>query len=119
MPDRFSRAVAIVVGLSAIGLTTATAQSQPVPPLQFPTPRVQPQPPEPPSSPFFVVPGEPWFPNQTPRAEEAAKPKVVCGMTVIPADPRSDPKFVIPQPRPETGRTIKPMIRTVTPALCR
>jgi hypothetical protein len=91
------------------------AQTQPFPPVQLPTPRVQPQ---------------PNFPNQIPprlfqleRAEEMARSRVVCGMTVIPANPRIDRKFVIPQPptfaTPQSPVPIKPMIRTVPPAICR
>jgi hypothetical protein len=43
-----------------------------------------------------------------------AKPIVVCGMTLIPADPKIDPKI---HARPPT-RDIKPLIRTIPPREC-
>jgi hypothetical protein len=44
-----------------------------------------------------------------------AKPKVVCGMTVIPADPRIDPKFTIAPPDRQTKYTI----RAIEPPICK
>jgi hypothetical protein len=43
------------------------------------------------------------------------KPKVTCGMTVIPADPNVDPKAIKPVP----GGTTKHTIRKLPPAACR
>ena len=43
------------------------------------------------------------------------QPKVVCGMTVIPADPTIDPKFAIAPP----DRATKYTMRLIDPAVCR
>ena len=42
-------------------------------------------------------------------------PAVVCGMTLVPGDPKVDAKIFAPAPR----RDIKPKIRIVPPAACR
>jgi len=104
-------AIVSLVALVSIGAgSSATAQVRLSPAQQIapptPAPRAQPQTTEPPSGPFFIVPKQ---------QREAVKPKVVCGMTVIPADPSIDPKFVIR--RPDTATTYT--IRTVQPAICR
>jgi hypothetical protein len=44
----------------------------------------------------------------------ALKPKVVCGMTIIPADPKFDPKMAIPRKSDGTGY----MMRTIDPPIC-
>jgi hypothetical protein len=44
----------------------------------------------------------------------AIKPRVTCGMTVIPADPKIDPKAVKPAPDHPKGT-----IRQVPPSTCR
>jgi hypothetical protein len=53
-----------------------------------------------------------------PRAPEqtgtTAKPRVVCGMTMIPADPAIDPKILVPLPA--VGIDYK--LRTIDPAIC-
>jgi hypothetical protein len=48
-------------------------------------------------------------------ARLAMKPKVTCGMTVVPADPKLDPKAIKPAP----DRTTKYTIRQVPPGACR
>ncbi len=59
--------------------------------------------------------------TKTPSADAAAaadkgKPRVVCGMTLIPVDPIVDPKMlrVVPQPS-DTRYTI----RAITPPVCK
>ena len=42
------------------------------------------------------------------------KPKVLCGMVLLPGDPKIDPKIRAQTP----ARGIKPTIRTVTPDAC-
>lgn len=49
------------------------------------------------------------------RPALAAKPKVVCGMTIIPADPSLDPKMTI---SPKDDRNLKYAIRSVDPPIC-
>jgi hypothetical protein len=44
-----------------------------------------------------------------------AKPKVTCGMTVVPADPKVDPKTIKPSP----DQTTKHTIRQLPPGACR
>lgn len=57
-----------------------------------------------------------------------AAPKVVCGLTMIPADPALDLKMIVPTPSfvppaggapaPGQATPVKPMIRTVQPGMC-
>lgn len=42
-------------------------------------------------------------------------PVIVCGMTIVPADPKSDPRMLVPAPKNNT----KPSIRTIAPTACR
>lgn len=44
-----------------------------------------------------------------------AKPKVVCGMTIIPADPSLDPKFARTPPDRSTNFTM----RVIEPTICK
>jgi hypothetical protein len=44
----------------------------------------------------------------------APKPKVVCGMTIIPADPKFDPKMAIERKSDGTEYTM----RTIDPPIC-
>lgn len=48
----------------------------------------------------------------TPKAD--VKPTVVCGMTMVPADPAIDPKMLVP--RKADG--VDYQLRAVTPAIC-
>lgn len=70
-----------------------------------------------PYSRLFPVPGVEAVaqPQPTPRRAPAAEPKVVCGMTLIPADPQIDPRFAIPIPQDGTRFTI----RAIEPPVCR
>ena len=45
----------------------------------------------------------------------AAAPSVVCGMTLIPADPKIDPKIRVPS---QDGR-VRYTIRSVEPTICK
>jgi hypothetical protein len=42
------------------------------------------------------------------------KPRVVCGMTIIPVDPKTDPKMVL-EPRTDSTRYT---IRAIEPSVC-
>ena len=55
--------------------------------------------------------------NWRPSAEwaQAARPAVVCGMTVIPADPKVDPKMRVAPPAGDTTFTMT----VVPPTVCR
>jgi len=49
-------------------------------------------------------------------AERAqARPRVVCGMTIIPADPKIDPKMAI-TPKKDG---VEPKIRAIEPPICK
>lgn len=50
--------------------------------------------------------------SATPKAD--LKPSVVCGMTIIPADPSIDPKMLFP--RKADGVDYK--LRVITPTIC-
>jgi hypothetical protein len=71
----------------------------------------------------FVPPGTPSPEIQRRQLELAAraaaklvtKPKVTCGTTVVPADPKVDPKAIKPVPDQATTHTI----RQVPPGACR
>ena len=49
------------------------------------------------------------------NAEAVAKPNVVCGMLVMPADPKIDPKMAI-TPKKEG---VEPRIRVIEPPMCK
>lgn len=53
--------------------------------------------------------------TQVTQPSTPAKPKVVCGMTVIPADPSIDPKFTIAPP----DRATKYTMRLIEPPICK
>ena len=55
------------------------------------------------------------FPTRTPGVQPAPKPTVVCGLTLIPADPNVDPK--IRREVPEDGPKFS--IQSVDPKVCR
>jgi hypothetical protein len=123
-----ARSCVIAVALASIGTESiAVAQGRLFPAQQIAPSTPDSQQPSQPSVPSFQSPQEPkpLLPNQSPRQQpieetaDAAKTRVVCGMTVIPANPKSDPKFVIPPPPPQSGRVFKPTIRTVPPVICR
>ena len=59
---------------------------------------------------LFQVPGSP----NAKRAKPQAKPKVVCGMTIIPGDPDTDPRIH----HEPSERELKFTIRAVTPPVC-
>lgn len=45
----------------------------------------------------------------------ASKPKVVCGMTIIPANPTIDPRMQI---SPKRDRNLEHTIRSIDPPIC-
>jgi hypothetical protein len=111
--------VALIVGI--IGLTPAHASmhgrqdrdvsgprpsSQPSPSLAAPSKN--------PFSGIFVVPEVPRILAQPVRSTE--KPRVVCGMVVVPAIPDLDPKMILDLP-PQPNVDYK--IRVLTPKVCR
>ncbi len=53
--------------------------------------------------------------SQAAQPSTPATPKVVCGMTVFPADPSIDPKFTITPPDRKTKYTM----RAIDPAICK
>ncbi len=59
-------------------------------------------------------PAPPANPNSTPQAQSSVKPSVVCGMTLIPANPKIDPAMKMPTP---SNRRF-PML-TMEPTICR
>jgi hypothetical protein len=46
---------------------------------------------------------------------EAPKPRVVCGMTVVPADPRLDARMLVEMKKKDTRYTM----RVIPPPICR
>ena len=50
--------------------------------------------------------------NEAPRP---SAPRVVCGMTIIPADPKIDPKMAIGRPRDDVRYTM----RSIEPSICK
>jgi hypothetical protein len=52
----------------------------------------------------------------TGRPSDTAKPRIVCGMTVVPVNPDADPKMVV-SPKPDSRVQYK--IRTLAPRVCR
>ena len=45
-------------------------------------------------------------------------PRVACGMTLLPADPKIDPKIFSKNPTPTPSVPVLPMNRKVVPQLC-
>ena len=76
---------------------------------------------KPPSPPRFLFPTPTPIPTPTPRLDHppdvrlAPQPTVVCGLTLIPADPNVDP--AIRHEVPEDGSRF--LIRSVEPRVCR
>lgn len=70
-----------------------------------------------PYSRLFPVPGaEPGGrPTPTERRAPTPEPKVVCGMTLIPANPQIDPGIAVAPPRNSPRFTI----RAIEPSVCR
>jgi hypothetical protein len=50
-----------------------------------------------------------------PASKSQAAPRVVCGMTVVPADPGVDSRFLVARPPTPTRFTL----RVIEPSLCR
>ena len=48
-------------------------------------------------------------------APSPSEPRIVCGMTIIPADPKIDPKMVIERPRDDVRYTM----RSIEPSVCK
>ena len=85
-----------------------------------PAPRQQPRPPvQPPDQPSLPRrPSVQLRPSIERFAQRLAKPRVVCGMTLIPGDPTIDPGIVVkPDPR-QAGNPTKYTIRPVQPTIC-
>ena len=104
----------------ASGVLSAPEQRQPL----FPVPPAGPQtPPQTPAVPLApvppaagAVPGLPALPNLADALIQ--KPRIVCGMTLIPAAPAVDPKIAT---KPPAGKPKDPTtytIRAVQPTLC-
>jgi hypothetical protein len=60
-----------------------------------------------------VAPGRDTSPS--PRSSERPQPPVVCGMTIVPADPAIDPGIHVEMARPDTRYTL----RQITPPICK
>ena len=117
-------ALAAVLGIVSTSTAQVQVLRQPKQDRLFPVPQIVPPIPGPdqrqqPRSPQLT-------PNDRQREEalrtlreearsrlQGSTPKIVCGMTVIPADPAVDPKSVKPAPRDK-----KYTMRSVTPPMC-
>jgi hypothetical protein len=96
--------VALAVGALAVGAAaTAAAQELKAPPFFNQTPR------------SAKPPKVDW--NWRPAVEQAdtARPSVVCGMTVVPGDPKVDPKMAA---TPHDTRT-KYTLKVAEPTVCK
>jgi len=115
-------AIAAVLGIVSTG--TAQVFPQPKQDHLFPAPQIVPPAPGPDQR--KQPPSPPLTPNDRQREEtlrtlrevarsrlQGSTPKVVCGMTVIPASPALDPKSVKPAPRDK-----KYTLRSVPPPMC-
>ena len=110
-------AIVAFVAVVHIGSTSIAAQ-QPangLPPNANPFGNVFAPSSKPPSPPRFLFPTPAPTLNRPPDQRLAQKPTVVCGLTLIPADPNVDPG--IRREVPEDGPRFS--IRSVDPQLCR
>ena len=98
-------AIVAFVAVVHIGSTSIAAQQ----PTNLFAPKTRSSPPR------FLFPTPTPRLNQPPDARLAQKPTVVCGLTLIPADPNVDP--AIRHDVPEDGP--KFVIRSVEPKVCR
>jgi len=98
-------AIVAFVAVVHIGSTSIAAQQ----PTNLFAPKTRSSPPR------FLFPTPTPRLNQPPDARLAQKPTVVCGLTLIPADPNVDP--AIRHEVPEDGPRF--LIRSVDPKLCR
>jgi hypothetical protein len=111
--------VALIVGF--MGLVPAHASMHGQQGREVSGPRATPQPSPslaaPSKNPFsgiFVVPEVPRTLAQPLRSTE--KPRVVCGMVVVPTNPNLDPKMIVDlPPKPD----VEYKIRVLTPKVCR
>jgi hypothetical protein len=64
------------------------------------------------------TPGRPQMPDMTRSAPQSAdaRPRIVCGMTVVPVNPGADPKMVL---RPKPDSNVEYKIRVISPRICR
>lgn len=112
--------VAVVLG--ALGITSAhVAVQEPAVPRPSSTPEpIQSflAPARNPYSNIFVVPPAPQDLRELATRARAmdAKPRVVCGMTLVPGKPELDPKMVLQRP---SDQNVEPKIRVLTPRVCR
>jgi hypothetical protein len=118
MRVRLSSAFIAVLLATPVGLSAAqpTARANPYLNL-FSAQLSTAQPPMLPARPAFPV-TPPSTPEllARPRALSAAQgPAVVCGMTVVEGDPKIDARIFVAAPR----RDVKPMMRIVSPTVCR
>ena len=112
-------AIGVFVAVVYIGSASIAAQ-QPAngsPPQANPFGNLFAPPSKPPSPPRFLFPTPTPTPTlkQSPDVHLAPRPTVVCGLTLIPADPNVDPD--IRHEVPEDGPRF--LIRSVDPKLCR
>ena len=112
--------VAAVVGALAITSAHIAVQEPAVPrPSSTPGPTQSfPAPARNPYSNIFVVPSAPRDLRELAARARAmdAKPRVVCGMTLVPGKPELDPKMVVQRP---SDQNVEPRIRVLTPRVCR
>ena len=111
------RITAIVSFVAVVHIGSASiAAQQPtnaLPPKEKPFGNLFGPPTKTPSPPRFLFPTPAL--NQHPELHLVPKPTVVCGLTLIPADPKVDP--AIRHDVPEDGPRF--LIRSVDPKLCR
>ena len=125
--------VAVVVGVLGMALGAPGAQ---VPPVQEPAAQLAPEsattpwlvpPGKDPFDNIFIsprtqaerrIPGHPQMSDMTRSAAQSsdARPRIVCGMTVVPVNPGADPKMVL---RLKPDSKVEYKIRVISPRVCR
>lgn len=98
-------AVALVAGALTLAMAPIGAQAEFKPP---PNPFGQ-------RKPAPKAPSIDWNWRPSADAKAPAQPTIICGMTVVPADPRVDPKMRVAAP----ARGVTFTMRTVPPTICR
>jgi hypothetical protein len=113
----------LVAATTSVAVLSAQRPQQPTFPGQpAPPPRTAPL--------FPVQPFGGQEPQAPPQAAQALrfdvvpnplpnlKPRVVCGMTLIPAPPSADPKIALPEPTEKPKNPTTYTIRPVQPSIC-
>jgi hypothetical protein len=103
--------VAALAALSSVGVSAQTTRSMSVAAAADWKPSISLSAPQPAFKPYVVD----WGARPSVDRQAAPRPTVVCGMTLVPADPTFDPQMKVTVP----DRGVAYSMRTVPPTVCK